>query len=258
MSLERIALALALLSACGAQISDGASNSAVGSVDGGDDTSGSGSGSDPGPGPVGTTPACAARVVYLNFEGQALARALVSDATKNQASWMQNATGTAPPYHNGDTNRTTDIQTIIDGVRSELSQFPITVVTDRPATGSYVMVVLGGKQSNVSSAYGASVNALDCGDLVPNDVAWVADSVAPDQHVINIVVGAVGFGIGLTATADPDDCMCGWANNCQSDNTTACKLGTAITRDQTATQLCSAAGASQNEVTTLHDSFCGK
>lgn len=252
MRLGRIAIVLALLGACDAQISDGLGSSlaTVDAQPGGGDN-----GTVP---PIGTTPACASRVVYLNFEGQALTRSTTSDATKNQASWMQIGQGTAPAYQLNNPDRAAAIQGIVDGVRTELAQFPITVVTDRPATGNYVMVVLGGKSGAVGSNYGSAVNTLDCGDAVANDVAWVSDNVAPTQHVINIVVGAVGFGIGLTATSDPDDCMCGWANGCQSNNATACKLGATINRDQNANQLCSGAGKTQNEVTALHDAFCGK
>jgi hypothetical protein len=249
----RIALALALLGACNAQISDGLGAS-LASVDAQPGDDGGGSNAPPG----GTTPTCANRVLYLNFEGQTLTRSATSDATRNQASWMQIDQGTAPRYLTGKADRATTIQSIVDGVRTELSQFPITVVTDRPGAGDYVMVVLGGKAGAVGSNYGTAVNTLDCGDTVPDDVAWISDGVGPTQHVINLVIGAVGFGIGLTATSDPADCMCGWDNNCQSSNTTACKLGTPINRDQNANQRCTGAGNTQDEVAALHDAFCGK
>ncbi|HEY0192720.1 MAG TPA: hypothetical protein VGC42_16485 [Kofleriaceae bacterium] len=262
MSLVRIVFPLALLGACGAQIADGAASSgAIGSGDddGGPvvDAPGGGSGSSAPDAPPMAT-ACNQRTLYLNFEGQALQRALVSDATKNQASWMQSDTATAPKFLQGNATRATTIKTIVDGVRAQLSTFPVTVVTDRPASGDYVMIVLGGQRRDVSSAYGAAVNTLDCGDLVKDDLAWISDGALPEQHVINLVLGATGFGLGLTGTSDPADCMCGWANDCQSNDGVACKLGSPIARDPDATQKCSAAGATQDEKLAVHDAFCGK
>jgi hypothetical protein len=234
------------LGACNAQISDGHGASLAGV--------------DAQPAPPGSDAAappatCASRTVYLNFEGQTLTRG-ASDATTNHASWLQNAQGTAPPYLDGVAGRTAAIQTIVDGVQAQLARFPIRVVTTRPATGEYVMIVFGGKAASVGSRYGAAVNTLDCGDAQHSDVAWIADAVAPPQHVINTAIGAIGFGLGLTATSDPKDCMCGWANQCQSDNTTACTLGAPVPRDPAADQLCPGV-TTQDEVATLRTAFCG-
>ncbi len=195
------------------------------------------------------------RVVYLNFTGQALTAGAVSDATTNTASWMQKPTGTAPGYRLGNANRLTDITTITDGVKTQLSRFPITVVTQRPATGPYVMIVFGGTAAQVGSRFGAAVSALDCGDTVKSDLAWIGDNTSPNQRVINTAIGAVGFGLGLTATLDPLDCMCGWDNTCQSNNGAACKLGGPIARDQAANQRC-AGLTTQDEPATFSAAFC--
>ena len=239
----RLALALTsalVAGACSAQISDGRGSS-LAETDGGTD-------------PTDAAPTCASRTVFLNFEGQALQKG-PSDATLNQASWMQNPTGTAPPYLAGNANRKALIQNIVTGVTDQLSRFPITVVTTRPATGNYVMIVFGGQASQVGSLYGGAVNQLDCGDARPNDVAWIGDGVTPVQRVVNFTVGAIGFGIGLTGTKDQNDCMCGWDNQCTSNNTGPCKLGSPINRDATANQLCPGSSA-QDEPATFHKAFC--
>lgn len=200
-------------------------------------------------------PRCASRTVYLNFDGQALQQG-PSDATMNRASWMAIAAGTAPPYLNGNGNRNAVIQTIVDGVRTQLSQFPITVVTTRPITRSYVMIVFGGQMNQVGSRYTGAVNQLDCDDQRPNDVAWISDSVGPTQAVINYAIGAIGFGLGLTATTDPTDCMCSWDNNCVPNGAAACRLGAPIARDLGARQLCPTASPSQDEAATFQKAFC--
>ena len=232
-------LAMALLcSGCQAQISD--------------DLGANVSGADAGPN--GDAAACASRSVYLSFEGQTLTRGR-SDATTNLAEWMQIDQGTAPPYLAGIANRAATIQAIVDGVRAQLAQVPVTVVTTRPASGSYMMIVYGGRAAAVGSRFGAAVNRLDCDDSRPSDVAWVSDSVSPVQRVVNTTLGAIGFGLGLTATTDPGDCMCGWDNACSSDNTVACQLGSPIQRDPAANQLCPGV-TSQDELATLRAAFC--
>src|SRR5262249_32738520 len=147
---------------------------------------------------------------YLNFDGQALIQG-ASDATLDRAQWMNMPTGLAPAYRLMDTNRDQAIQTIVDGVTAQLSQFPITVTRMRPSSGHYVMIVYGGDQTDVGSNFGAAVNQLDCGDTHPNDVAWISDNVT-GQRAINATIGAIGFGLGLTATTDIHDCMCSWDN----------------------------------------------
>lgn len=248
MTLRLAALAVALCG-CSAQISD-ARGPNVGSVVEPDAGTGTGTGTT---GDAGVVAACSKRTVYLNFDGQKLTRG-ASDATLNQASWMTIAEGTAPPYLAGTTGRDAAITRIADGVRSQLSQFPITVATTRPATGSYVMIVFGGSADLVGSNFGGAVNQLDCGDTRPNDVAWISDNLT-GQRAINTAIGAIGFGLGLTATLDPRDCMCSWDNGCRSNNNAACRLGSPIDRDPAARQTCPGL-TTQDEVAAFRGAFC--
>jgi hypothetical protein len=250
----QIALAAALCSGCSAQISDGRDPTLGGitTPDASIDTDGG-----PNPGPIPSSDAgvmaCTRRALYLNFDGQTLTQG-ASDATLNTARWMNKMTGTAPPYRLNDTNRDVVIQTIVDGVTRQLARFPITVTRTRPSAGNYVMIVYGGNANAVGSDFGAAVNQLDCGDARPNDVAWIADNVT-GQRAINTTIGAIGFGLGLTATIDPADCMCSWANGCSPDNTAPCTLGSPIARDPRANQLC-ANTTSQDEVAAFRTAFC--
>jgi hypothetical protein len=199
---------------------------------------------------------CSGRVVYLNFEGQALTRGAPSDSTMNRASWMTITSGAAPRYQSGLATRDQLIATIVAGVRQQLSSFPITVTTTRPTTGRYVMIVYGGLRDAVGSNYTNGVNTLDCGDsATKNDLAWISDNVMTAQHAINVSLGAIGFGIGLTATTDPADCMCGWANGCARNDTQQCRLSTMINRDPNAQQLCPGV-STQNEVGAFDAAFC--
>jgi hypothetical protein len=243
----QIALAAALCSGCSAQISDGRDPSLGGitTPDAGAIT-GTGAGGDAG------ATACSRRAVYLNFDGQVLIQG-PSDATLDQAQWLNMPAGLAPPFRINDANRDLVIQTIVDGVTKQLSRFPITVTRIRPS-GNYVMIVYGGSAGAIGSNFSAAVNQLDCGDTRPNDVAWIADTVT-GQRAINSTIGAIGFGLGLTATSDPHDCMCSWDNRCSPDNTATCTLGSPIARDPQANQRCPGT-TSQDEVAAFRTAFC--
>ena len=202
-------------------------------------------------------PACAnGRVVFLNFGGQTLNDEAASDATLNRASWMTITSGTAPPFWNGNANRAQIIAAITQGVRDQLSQFPVTVVTTRPTNGPYIMIVYGGTSGNVGSNYGFAVNELDCDDSEKSDVAWISDNYTTTLRHVNTTIGAIGFGLGLTATNSTTDCMCGWANGCIKDHSVPCTLGMNIARDPNATQRCAGAAATQNEVAAFNTAFC--
>lgn len=198
-------------------------------------------------------PAAPARVVYLNFDGVTLTKANASDATNNKAAWMTSSPGTAPPYNN-----TTGKTTIVDGVTARLTGIA-TVVTTRPASGEYVMVVYGGTAQQVHSFYGQAVAQLDCNDTVKNDVAWISSNVNPTD-AIDTTMGAIGFGLGLSSVNKGDDCMCSWADNCTPNNN-PCVLRDNQTRDTNVgndpnlgtPQICP--GATQNELTTFKTAF---
>jgi hypothetical protein len=244
--MKGIALLCLAAAACGVQI-DGRPGSTP---------DGPPSGDGPITGDPDSAPRCSnGRVVYLNFEGATLTRAAVSDATQNQASWMNISQGTAPRYKSGAANRDQQIQAVVDGVRAQLSSFPVTVVTTRPVSGPYVMIVFGGIATQVGSNYGGAVNTLDCGDAQKSDLAWISDNVSITQRVVNFAVGAIGFGIGLTATTDPLDCMCGWDNGCIQDQSAACRLSPQIVRDPGANQVC-AGLTTQDEVAAFDAAFC--
>lgn len=249
----RLAL-LVLVAGCGAQL--GTNSNAQQSVD----ASSSGSNSFPGiDAPVSSpdAPASSAcpngRVVYLSFDGETLTRS-ATDATQNRAAWIGVATATVPAFHPNDANRTTEIQTIVDGVKSRLAATPITVVTTRPASAPYVMIVLGGTNQDVGSNYTYATGDHDCGDGVKSDVGWVSD-VPSLSYVPDLIVGTIGWGLGLQGTNDPNDCMCAWANSCSSASG-ACTLSASIaTTASTGNSTCAGENP-QNEVAAFSTLFC--
>lgn len=246
-----VALAIVLgLGACGAEIVDDTPNAggADAPVSPSDDA-----GTSPDAAPLCANP----RRVFLSFEGETLTDAQTSNSQQNRASWMTIASGTAPRYKSGAGDRDAQIQAIVDGLRAQLAAFPnIEIVTTRPTSGDYMMLVYGGQANQVGSRFGGAVQELDCDDSTTrNDVAWISDGVNGTQRIVNFSIGAIGFGLGLTATLDPNGCMCGWDNLCQQNNV-PCTLSANIQRDPDARQRCAGAGATQNEIQAFTDGFC--
>lgn len=199
-------------------------------------------------------PACAnGRVVYLSFDGETLTRT-ATDATQNHVAWIGVNTANVPAFHPNLSNRAGQIQTIVDGVKSRLAATPIDVVTTRPATGPYVMIVLGGDNGDVGSNYTYATSDHDCGDLVKSDVGWVSD--APSlTDVPDLIVGTIGWGLGLQGTNSPTDCMCGWANSCDDDGG-ACTLSATIATTNSQGNTTCANQNPQNEVAAFSTGFC--
>ena len=88
-----------------------------------------------------------------------------------------------------------------------------------------------------------------------NDIGWVSDT-ASVSYAQDLAIGAIGWGLGLNGTNDGDDCMCGWANNCDS-NSGACSLhnNIATTLSETPATTCPNQNP-QNEKTAFSTGFC--
>lgn len=249
----RLAPIIVLLAGCGAELNT-SGHAAPDAGTGGTVDAPSGVGIDA---PVSSPDAPSAcpngRVVYLSFEGETLTRG-ATDATQNHAAWIGVSTATVPPFHPNLTNRATEIQTIVDGVKSRLAATPIEVVTTRPAAGPYVMIVLGGSNQDVGSNYSYATGDHDCGDLVKSDVGWVSDTPSL-SYVPDLIVGTIGWGLGLQGTSDPTDCMCAWANSCQSA-AGACTLSANIATTPSNGNTTCAGQNPQDEVAAFSTQFC--
>jgi len=256
----RILALVSLAAGCGAHLGDGDQNGnrADANNNGSSDSNGSNGGRMDAA--VDAPPACAnGRVLYLNFDGVTITQGSPSDATANRTNWLTNASAAVPPYHQGSGTRATDITSIIDGTKLRLQGTPIQVVTSRPATGKYVMIVFGGTRAadggTVGTQYTYATNEHDCGDLVKNDIGWISDSPSV-SYAQDLAIGAIGWGLGLNGTNDPTDCMCAWANNCSSANG-ACTLSSSIATTTSSSPATTCPNQNpQNEVAAFTTKFC--
>jgi hypothetical protein len=121
------------------------------------------------------------------------------------------------------------------------------------------MIVFGGNNTNnggtVGTIYGGATNEHDCGDLVKSDVGWVSDGPSV-SYAQDLAIGAIGWGLGLNGTNDPADCMCAWANNCNSASG-ACTLSASIATTTSASPATTCPNQNpQNEVAAFTTKFC--
>jgi hypothetical protein len=193
------------------------------------------------------------RVVYLAFEGVTLTKAATSDATQDLASWIGVNTAAVPKYRPNDNNRMGKITNIVDGVKARLAATPIQVVTTRPAAGPYVMIVLGGTNQIVGTNYTYATSQHDCGDTVKSDVGWISDAPSVG-YVPDLVIGTIGWGLGLNGTTDPADCMCAWATQCSPSG--ACTLSTQPTGQLQQPATACPNQNPQDEVSAFTTQFC--
>jgi hypothetical protein len=199
------------------------------------------------------------RKVYLEFNGVTLTQAATSNALTNLASWINNGTSQIPSWRPNSGTRAQDIANVIAGVKSRLANTPIEVVMTKPTTGPFVMIVFGGARTadggSVGTPWSGATNEHDCGDVVKSDIGWVAENVSI-ANAQDFAVGAIGWGLGLNGTTDPNGCMCNWANTCQSA-AGACTLSASIASTTSLAPGTTCPNQNpQNEVAAFSTKFC--
>jgi hypothetical protein len=145
--------------------------------------------------------------IYLNFEGADL----IADPSGNDArtghTFLINSNKTVPPFLNGVANRDTFINTIVATVTQQLAPYDVQVVTMRPASGEFMMVVFGGaSQDIIGQGNVGSFGPLDCGNLSNDDIMFVFDAML-DVPLANAAMFTIGIAIGLSTTSLPGDCL---------------------------------------------------
>jgi hypothetical protein len=174
----------------------------------------------------GPNPPSGANVYYLNFEGQSLT-AGPDDPALNRSQLLSGSV-TLPAYLAGDAQRGTKIQSLVTEVQSILAPYDIAVVTSRPASGSYDMLVAGGSSQQAGLGAGlAAVAVIDCAGTLPRHISLVFD-LSTGHDAARQVVGSLGISHGVSASTSSTDCMCIIDGTCATLATT-CTLGGANT-----------------------------
>jgi hypothetical protein len=165
-------------------------------------------------------PHTAPNVLYLNFEGgDTISQAAVDSSAADQsqlgstAAWAAfDKTLDAP---SASVTRAQAIASITDRVRTYFNPFNIDVVTTRPSSGSYTMILVGGSHTNLSPSPASGViglSPLDCTNANKSNIVF---DFSNDQSLMYgglIEVAATagheaGHSFGLEHTDNPADLM---------------------------------------------------
>jgi len=183
---------------------------------------------------------CPRRSLFVNFESEQLSPGDHDDPDQG-ISTNVTAPRLLPGYRANDPARDTAIQAMVDQIRMTLNSFPIDVVTERPTTAGYHMVLVGGHASDVNPLLDSSLVALgtsgDCVIGAPNAITFVFADALDDLNGAmlpqdgNLVVSSYASTKAIPgSTGDPKDCMA--TEN--PDPNTACRTDQTVMRDQRA------------------------
>jgi hypothetical protein len=177
--------------------------------------------------------------LYLNFEGVTLAPG-ADDATQNTSTIATGPT-TLPSYLGSAADRATTVAAIAAEVGNILEPYDVEIVTSRPGSGSYMMIV-------TTDAPSTTLGCTDCPALANDDCGSVESPVAfnfgggsaqPIHGLTADTIAMVGLSVlGIPTSAVPDDCMCFADANCTFPPDRQCSIGGAGTAISTAKPGC--------------------
>lgn len=213
------------------------------------------------------TPSTGTHTIFLSFEGVTLTRA-TSDAMLNNFAAVDasRTTATIPAWKAAALSRDMMIRTVTCTVREVLLPFDVKIVTTRPASGNYEMVVIGGGPADLGYNIGTSsaislIGVPDCAHSNLRDVGWVAEfpagggsmsiSLSP-LETANSALAIVGIENGLAGVKQGRNCMCRVSSNepVQCDDTQACQLTSTAPLAAGGSQ-CNVTGPTENQVAKL-------
>lgn len=161
-----------------------------------------------GPRSAMTSSGSAPPVLFLNFEGVTLYPG-GEDAIHNRSSIVKTTT-VIPKFDHKHfklqepwLSRQTAIDRIVGKVRSYFSGYNLTIVTKRPSSGPYTMLVVGGKRLPNVQSNALGVSPMDCGNRRPSEVGFAfSDSMSgwstfPKTTVAVTIAHEAGHSFGL-------------------------------------------------------------
>ncbi len=141
-------------------------------------------------------------VIYINFEGQRLRYG--GSSSKQNTSWIlpQGWTVDIPAFHTGTLggmNRAQAIARIVDYVRHDYRHWDAVITTQRPTSGDYTMVMVGGHPSLIGEHNNTvGIAPLDYGNPNRNDVVFVfSESIYDLRQVASCISHEAAHSFGL-------------------------------------------------------------
>ena len=180
--------------------------------------------------------------VYLNTEGVTVTKGNGCDNSRIDCSLIVVADNTmVPPFLPGNAGRRPFIDAIVAKAQAALAPYSIDIVTVRPTTGDYEMMVLGGDGATIAGCTG-------CGGVSPyagcgrglsnrNHISFIFDfgmELMPDgsgdiEYYASNILSELGAVVDLVPTTVGDDCMCRFDAGCGNRAPgTMCTFGTNV------------------------------
>jgi len=200
--------------------------------------------------------------VYLSFDGEMIQPTTAGNdnAAMNLSSIITTAK-TAPAYLNNVPTRADTIAQIVSETQARFAPFDVDIVTNRPTSGDYFMIVFTGEAKTVLGTNGASAITTENCPTPPNKngIAFefqngsTSDTFTPVQKA-NLTIPSVALAQLVPPTSTAGDCMCWSATSCAPVGTTPCTIGGAGTVVD-APHSCSGAPGTDDEMSLLQGVF---
>ncbi len=158
--------------------------------------------------------------VFLATEGVTLATGCGDHSATNCTTILQ-AGATIPPVFPTEPTRALAVAEIVELARSRLVPYSVDLVTTRPSTGNYHMIVFGGDSAAVGLPDSpVSVAPFNCENTPDDHVALLFDNGLVNftkTDYANQILFQIGTVEGLTFTRTPDDCHCQLDTECEGN-----------------------------------------
>jgi hypothetical protein len=158
-------------------------------------------------------------VLYLNFDGATLTQGNCSSAQTNCTFLIRVATCNFPAYTNNFRK-----PLIVNLMQQFYAPFNVQVVTTRPTSGAYSMVMIGPGSACVNMPGAAGIGPLDCGDTRDSDITLsfsdafdgITDTTRAVHNIATTAAQESAHAYGLGHTNDPMDIMYPVVSNVES------------------------------------------
>ena len=158
----------------------------------------------------------------------------VSEDAVANTTMLVTAPATLGPWLAGDVDRATKIGSLLDQIQVVIAPYNITLVTTRPASGPYEMVVVTDDPAtnlNPSDLHYAALSASSCGRQT-SGIGFVFPTALSDSGTLRTdliqmqAIAMMGLANGVPQSAVGGDCMCATDDSTCSDSLNSlCSIG---------------------------------
>ncbi|MCA9670954.1 MAG: hypothetical protein KC503_35400 [Myxococcales bacterium] len=146
--------------------------------------------------------AAAPVVLYLALDGATITKGSRSDARLDESP-LCGATIAAFDHTPFGADRQQVVAELVAGVEAYYARYRLLVVTERPQSGDYQMLVVGGRPEDCQRQSIGGLAPLDCADASPRDVGFVySQPITALAGVALVTAHELGHMLGLPHTLD--------------------------------------------------------